>query len=90
MLVAMVLVMMVLILCVLAAELNGFTPSKSHNSLSMVRHHQQRLYKGKSREEIGLSKKQLFRQVRLKIEEASQRPGFFDPPEGKPVSTFMS
>jgi hypothetical protein len=45
--------------------------------------------KGKSPSEMGLSKKQLFRQVRAKIEEASKRPGFFDPPEGLPVRSHF-
>jgi hypothetical protein len=62
-----------------------WTTTSSPSSASSTR----LLVKGKSPSEMGLSKKQLFRQVRAKIEEASKRPGFFDPPEGLPVRTHF-
>lgn len=64
---------------------NGF------NAVSRIPHARTnncRLYMGggRSREEQGMSKRQMFRNVRDKIFEAAKLPGFFDVGEGPPVS----
>lgn len=41
---------------------------------------------GRSRSEVGLSKRQMFRQVRDKLNTAATEPGFFEVGEGPAVS----
>jgi hypothetical protein len=44
---------------------------------------------GRSKEELGLSKRQMFRLVRDKLNQAATLPGFFEVGEGPAVSTRL-
>ena len=61
--------------------INAFLVAKTRNTLSTSA-----LNTARSLAEKGMSKRQMFKALRTKINEAAKRPGFFQVGDGEPVS----
>lgn len=75
------LVIYIFIIALSLNSINAFLVAKTRNTLSTSA-----LNTARSLAEKGMSKRQMFKALRTKINEAAKRPGFFQVGDGEPVS----
>ena len=75
------LVIYIFIIALSLNPINSFLVAKTRNALSTSA-----LNTARSLAEKGMSKRQMFKALRTKINEAAKRPGFFQVGDGEPVS----